>query len=296
MNTTLQQGTPQGGAVNMSGESSLGNPTQAAAALEGTVSENGPPSKEATQDDRKYHESFVKLMKKERELQRQQAEWKSRKTEMDAALKRAKEFDDAREQAKTNPLAAARLLEIDYKKLTDQILNDERPTTEMELGALKEQLQRLQDEKRLEKERIEQTQSQQAVETFKTKTADFLESFPDKYEVLKAYGGVDQVLEVMWEHHQEYGELPSVVEVADMVEERMAAQLDAEYDRLKKLRRYTPQEIAELAEESMVSPEASKAQPKTLTNQMGSTAPVLKSSGMSVEDSKKKAAELLRWT
>ncbi len=255
------------------------------------------PAEDAKQD--KYHDAFLKLTKKERDLQRQLQEFKAQKQKIDLEMKELQEIRQLKEKAKIDPLAISKHFGIDYKQLTNQILNDERPTTEMELQALKDEVARLRDEKQRERQESEAAQTEKAIASFKNDLQTFIEGQGDKYELIKTFNAYDQVMNTVYEHWNQTGEMIDVDKVADQLE----AEMEAEARKLLTLKKLTPKQVAEVTEALntkegvQAQADGSKTATKTLTNDLIAQAPPPKSAAyLSDEESKREAAKLLRWS
>lgn len=290
-------------AVNMSGESSMANAAAEApaapdvAAVETAPVETAPP--QMTEQEKKYHEAFAKLTRREREIQRQAQEFKAEKARIEQEIKELNEYKSLREKAKLDPLALTRHFGLDYKQLTNQILNDDKPTTDNEISYLKEQVEKLRAEKQLEHQKAEQEKAEKTINSFKSDMVSYLESQGDKYELIKTFNAYDQVMNSVYEHWKQTGEYLKVDEVADELE----SQMELEARKLLGLKKLTPkqeQQVAEALEtKDQATTEAPKSfePPKTLTNKMAAqTAPVKPSALLSEEESKAAAAKLLRWS
>ena len=292
---SLQPGTATGPAVNMSGQSSMTD----APAVDATETPVVEAPVEQTADERKYHEAFAKLARKEREIQRQAHEYKQQKARFEQEAKELAEYKSLKERAKADPLALTRHFGLDYKQLTNQILNDDKPTTDMELMTLKEQVEQLKAERQLEIQKQEQANTEKTINAFKSEMVSFLEGQGEKYELIKSFNAYDQVMNTVYEHWKETGEYLQVNEVADQLE----AQMEAEARKLLSLKKLSPKQAEQVAEaldaKEGAAPEPQKPfQPaKTLTNQMNTQAPIAKPAALlSEEESKRQAAKLLRWS
>lgn len=290
-------------AVNMGGESSMANAAAEAqtapevAAAEAPPAEPTPPA--MTEQEKKYHEAFAKLTRREREIQRQAQEFKAEKHRIEQEIKELNEYKSLREKAKLDPLALTRHFGLDYKQLTNQILNDDKPTTDTEISYLKEQVEKLRAEKQLEVQRAEQEKAEKTISSFKSDMVSYLESQGDKYELIKTFNAYDQVMNSVYEHWKETGEYLKVDEVADELENQM----ELEARKLLGLKKLTPKQEAQVAEaleakdQAPVEPPKSFEPPKTLTNRMVAAAVPAKSGALlSEEESKAAAAKLLKWT
>src|SRR4051812_20153206 len=80
---------------------------------------------EPKEDDIKFGKRFAAITAKERAIKQREAKLKSESQAV-------REYQEAKKQAKLNPIAYLSTLGLDYRQLTDHVLNDQKPTPEMQ--------------------------------------------------------------------------------------------------------------------------------------------------------------------
>lgn len=242
---------------------------------------------------------FAALTKKERQI-----------LERDRALKaQEKEFTElkkAREQAQVDPIALLKAHGLTYDQVTQFVLNDGKLTEAQRIAMLEDRLKK-EDEtkaeaaKREEKERVERaiSEHQQAI-------GQFLSSAGDDFEITKAHGddGVALVYSVIEQHYSstfdeetQQGQILSIEEAAKAVEAHLEKQAR---DRVLSLKRFQPKSVTSDAETPAPPPSSAEPETKrpapTLTNAAVASAPPPDSrKDLSDEESKRRAASMLRW-
>lgn len=125
---------------------------------------------------------FAALAKKETALVREKAAIKAEREIIAREKEEAKKLVEAQKLAISNPLKAMELLGISYKQLTEFVLNDEKPTPEIQARTLKEELKsewqkelEERDKKAEEARRLAREKEEADVEVqFKTQTTTWL--------------------------------------------------------------------------------------------------------------------------
>lgn len=287
--------------TNIAGQSSH-TPTPQAPTPEAPTLETAPEAKpDMSAEEERIHRHIVKLTKKERELQKGFHELKQAKAELDSYKKELEEYRSLREKAKADPLALTKHFGIEYKSLTNQILNDERPTPEMEIQSLREKIQKLEDERSQERQQAERSKTEATIENFKGEVVSYLEAKGDQYELVRTFGAYDQIISQIYDHWKETGEYLQVDDVASALE----SQMEQEARKLLSLKKLSPKQAAQVTEAlenkenapaapSLENPKPPSAS-KTLTNTMVSQGTAPKPTYLSDEESKREAAKLLKW-
>jgi len=275
--------------------------TEAAPAAEAAQVETPPAPKEDLQAV--FDQKLTMITKREREVQRAVQQFKQQQAEMAEALKELNEYRTLKERAKTDPLAFVKHHGIEYKQLTDQVLNDERPTPEMLIDNLRSKIEALEAERSAERQAKDQQQRDQLVETFRNGIKEYVETNADKYELIKAFGAHDQIFSMIHNHWKETGgadggEYLPVEKVAEYLENQMFE----EAQKLMTLKKLSPKDQAKV-EAALESKDANQAvpqkpQPRTLTNNLSSSGaqPAAARPKLDDDTSLREAAKLIRWT
>lgn len=252
-----------------------------------------PPEAPKTAEEERLHRQIMAMTRKERELQKMEARIKQEAAAHGTTKKEYEEYLSLKEQAKTNPLAFAKHFNLELKSLINQTLNDERPTTEMTLQALQDEVQRLKDEKSKERQLSERKQAEALVDRTQNEIKQFIDAQGETYELIREFGAYEKVFERAYEVWQQTGETPPIQQIAD----EMEAGFLAEAQKLLRLKKLTPKQ-AEAVQE-IVDAKADAAKPgsgKTLTNSMTPATAPQQSRLLPREQSLAEAAKLIRWT
>lgn len=173
---------------------------------------------------------FAQLAKKEKGLLLKQQDLKARE---EAIAKRiadmeAKEQEREKRRAvyKQNPLAALEDNGLDYDSLTAYVLNDKKPTPDLAVKSVKEELEafkRQQEDERKkaieeEKARIA-AEEKAAVERFHRENIDFVKANAAQYEYITALDQHHVVNQVIEQHFAQSKKVLTAKEAADLVEQ-----------------------------------------------------------------------------
>lgn len=300
-----------GGASSMTAPTTNIVPTQPSVPTTQTISPGLPgaetvvPQETAPKEDLQavFDQKLTLITRREREVQKAVQQFKQQQAEMAEALKELNEYRSLKERAKTDPLAFVKHHGIEYKQLTDQVLNDERPTPEMLISNLQAKIEALEAERSDERKAHDQKQRDQLVSTFRDGIKDFVETNGEKFELIKAFGAHDQIFNMIHNHWKETGgqdggEYLPVEKVAEYLENQMFE----EAQKLMTLKKLSPKDQAKV-EAALESKDNApfvpqKPQPRTLTNNLSSSGAQPSGSKPYLRDdeSLQEAAKLIRWT
>lgn len=197
-----------------------------------------------------------------------------------------------------NPLEALKKFGWDYEKLTQMTLEDGKMPAEMQMQLMQDELERkyqseleeLRNEITQDKEQRENEKYQQVINNFMTELNEFVDTNNDNYEFIKANDAVDLVYEVIEEHYEESGRVLDKKEAADLVEQYLEEEFRQKIAKTSKAKKFlAPQEVNEpVSEKRQSSP--------TLSNAHSATASPKAERKLSEDESRAKAASLLKWT
>ena len=267
---------------------------------QGYAAENYDEPKEEGSSQDKFASKFAALSRKEKALRDKEAEYQSKFEEMERRLaeyeSKEKEPEVDWEQLfRRDPLRALEEAGMGYDKLTELALNDGKLTPEMQLAAMREEIegdyQRRFEElenKLAEKEKAEEEAYYNSVqENFQEEIGNFVAQNQEKYELIEASQANDLVFDVIEEHYNETGNVLNIEEAADAVE----SYLEEEAHKFMKLKKISarlgvdPKEIVQ-EEDSQV----------TLSNDHSAQVQYDGANRMlSNEESKARAAKMLQW-
>lgn len=246
-----------------------------------------PPVKQEKKD--LTSPKFAALARKESQLVRERAAIKAERDAIAKERDEAKKLVEAQRLATTNPLKALELLGLNYKQLTEYVLNDEKPTPELQAKSLRDELKgELQREleerdKKLESQRKESEEKEKSrvVEQFKEQTKDFLIAKKDKYPLINhpkndvsyAVETISAIIEQHFHNTAEKdsdgviikaGKLMSVSDAAQMYEDHLKELATEFYKTLEPKSEGQDKAVAQNKDTSKVQ------EPRTITNQMQS--------------------------
>jgi len=268
---------------------------------QGYAAENyDEPQQEEGSNQDKFASKFAALSRKEKALRDKEAEYESKFEEME---RRLAEYESKPKEPEVNweqlfrrdPLRALEEAGMGYDKLTELALNDGKLTPEMQLSAMREEIegdyQRRFEElesKLAEKEKAEEEAYYDSVqENFQEEIGNFVEQNQEKYELIEASQANDLVFDVIEEHYNETGNVLNIEEAADAVE----SYLEEEAHKFMKLKKISarlgvdPQELLQ-EQDSQV----------TLSNDHSAQVQYDGANRLlSTEESKARAAKMLQW-
>lgn len=176
------------------------------------------------------------ISKRTQELAAQEKSVKEMLAKADAENKR---WADAKARAIENPLEAMRELGLTYEQVTEFILNKEKPTPNMEIAALRKDLETLRQQQKEEKENSTKAakeqaekQNQETIENFKSSLGEFVSENKDSYELLNALEDrglivpKDLIFRGIQMVHRDKGVIPTNKEAADGVQEYLLKEIE----------------------------------------------------------------------
>ena len=245
-----------------------------------------------------FASKFAALSRKEKALRDRESEYESKFEEMERKLAeyeaQSQEPEvDWEHMLRNDPLRALEEAGLGYDKLTELALNDGKLTPDMQLSAMRQELEndyqrKFEElEERLNaKEQSEADSYYDAVqENFQDEITGVVMSDPDRFELVQASEASALVYDVIEEHYNETGRVLDIEEAADAVE----SYLEEEAGKLMKLKKLSsrlgidPREL-ELMEQVTLSNDHSAQVNYEGANRM-----------LSDEESKTRAARMLQW-
>ena len=245
-----------------------------------------------------FASKFAALSRKEKALRDRESEYESKFEEME---RRLAEYEaqsqepevDWEHMLRNDPLRALEEAGLGYDKLTELALNDGKLTPDMQLAAMRQELENDYQRKFEELEERLNAKEQSEVESyydsvqenFQDEIAGVVMSDPDRFELVQASEASALVYDVIEEHYNETGRVLDIEEAADAVE----SYLEEEAGKLMKLKKLSsrlgidPREL-ELMEQVTLSNDHSAQVNYEGANRM-----------LSEEESKARAARMLQW-
>ena len=245
-----------------------------------------------------FASKFAALSRKEKALRDRESEYESKFEEME---RRLAEYEaqsqepevDWEHMLRNDPLRALEEAGLGYDKLTELALNDGKLTPDMQLAAMRQELENDYQRKFEELEERLNAKEQSEVESyydavqenFQDEIAGVVMSDPDRFELVQASEASALVYDVIEEHYNETGRVLDIEEAADAVE----SYLEEEAGKLMKLKKLSsrlgidPREL-EAMEQVTLSNDHSAQVNYEGANRM-----------LSEEESKARAARMLQW-
>ena len=245
-----------------------------------------------------FASKFAALSRKEKALRDRESEYESKFEEMERKLAeyeaQSQEPEvDWEHMLRNDPLRALEEAGLGYDKLTELALNDGKLTPDMQLAAMRQELENDYQRKFEELEERLNAKEQSEVESyydsvqenFQDEIAGVVMSDPDRFELVQASEASALVYDVIEEHYNETGRVLDIEEAADAVE----SYLEEEAGKLMKLKKLSsrlgidPREL-EAMEQVTLSNDHSAQVNYEGANRM-----------LSDEESKARAARMLQW-
>ncbi len=277
--------------------------TQAPATAQQAEGQTPETTAPAEKDD--FSEKFMRLARRERAFQQQQAEFKAKLAEFEKKQAEYQDYLDRKSKWKQDPYAFLEHNGMKFDELTQAMLEYGKPADPQQ--EMLERLERLEKEKELERERIEkakedeiEAERQRTVEGFRGIVEKFIDS--GEYELVKANEATDLVMEVMRQQYEHdlktegKAELMKIEDACAAVEDH----LEQQFQKLKELNKVKAMfQPTEEPKQSIFAAPASKPSSvsTTLTNSMkaASEAATPQHRKPTNDESLKAAAALIKW-
>ena len=255
------------------------------------------PSEESSNQDQ-FASKFAALSRKEKALRERESDYESKFEEMERRLAEYESRDqepevDWEHMLRNDPLKALEEAGLGYDKLTELALNDGKLTPDMQLAAMRQELENDYQRKFEELEERLNAKEQSEVESyydsiqqnFQDEIGNVVHQNPEKFELIAASEASGLVYDVIEEHYNETGRVLDIEEAADAVE----SYLEEEASKLMKLKKISnrlgidPLEL-EAMEQVTLSNDHSAQVNYEGANRM-----------LSNDESKARAARMLQW-
>jgi len=151
-------------------------------------------------------------------------------------------------------------------------------------------------EEKFKKEQ-EERENSQIIETFKSEMVDSIKKNADKYELINYQQNFDLVFDVIQQYFDEHEEVLSIDQAADHVESYLESLVEGA-TKLKKFQskfasKAEPTQMPESANKTIPAQDSA---PKTLSNSLNAQNSSYNREPVDIEESKRRAAALLRWS
>ena len=256
---------------------------------------------EVTEEDSnqdQFASKFAALSRKEKALRERESEYDSRFEEMEKQLAEYEQSNqepeiDWEHMLRNDPLRALEEAGLGYDKLTELALNDGRLTPDMQMKAMREELEsdyqrkfeELEERLNVKEESEVESYYDSVQENFQDEIVGLVHSDPERFELVQASEADGLIYDVIEEHYNETGRVLEIEEAADAVE----SYLEEEAGKLMRLRKVggrfgiDPLELEDM-EQVTLSNEHSAQVNYDGANRM-----------LSNDESKARAARMLQW-
>jgi hypothetical protein len=271
-------------------------------------SEEKVEKKEPPKEELNYSSKFAALSRREKQILERERKFKEQEQMHKEQLSKVQSWESKKSEFKKNPDLLFQELGISFDDIVNLKLGIEPVAKESDPNEkytklekeMREELQKLKEERELEKKAKEQqaeAENAQILETFKNEIISKVSSQPDKYELINYQKDFDLVYDLIEEYYNLHGEVMEVDAAAEHVEKYLEDLVQG-VTKLKKFStKLAPKSESPQPEQEAPKKEAAKDQkPKTLSNSLNSSSSSFKSPVTDIEESKKRAASLLRWT
>jgi hypothetical protein len=257
-----------------------------------------PATPEEKPEDKRLASKFAALSRKEREILKRDQALKARESKVI-------EFEKDQELKAKDPIAWAEKHGIKYSTWTERILAGKPDATAEKVKELEAKLKKDEDAKLEAEKTAEQAKVQAQIDKFKDGIKSHVDAAAEKYELVAAEEAYDVVYALIEQHFEatterdESGEIitagriMSIEEACDAVE----GHLFEEAQKLLKLKKLGPKPTEEKKPDGKTGqvPNSTDKPMKTLTNAISSEQPAQTEVPISVEESKRRAAALIKW-
>lgn len=237
-------------------------------------------------DDPKFAAKFAALSKREKAIMQKEQAFKEQQARFSKYEADMKTFEE-------DPIKWLESKGLTFDKLTQRALNDGKKPPEERIKELEDRItqkekEREENEKKSAQERYEAQKS-----AFVTEIGTFLEKNADTYELTTvADEPAELIYSVIEAHYKKTNRILPIQEAAELVEKHFESELESKYLSKKKVQsKFVPKAPEPTA------PSTPKAPSQTLTNTQAANVPTPSTNkALSIEESKRAAAQLLKWT
>lgn len=254
-----------------------------------------PPAEPVVEakEDPKFASRFAALTRREQAARKVEMENKERET-------RYKAWDDEQKLMTDNPLEYLAKKGLTFDKLTQLALNDGKKPAEMRVQELEEKIEKKEQERIKAEQDAAQKNYETQKTTFVTNIGSFLKANESDYELSLAEDESSEliynVIETQYQRTKEQtgqGRIMTIKEAADWVEKSFEEVIDTKYSKLTKVKnKFAPPAMPP----APAAPGTAPKQSSTLTNTQASSVPTPSTKQvMTIEESKREAAKILKW-
>jgi hypothetical protein len=257
-----------------------------------------PIPAEPTKPTEDFSEKFAALSREQKKIWEEKQKLKAIQAEVDAYKKK-------QELKKQNPYAFLKEEGLSLNEILEMAAKDgEPPSAEDRIAQLEAKLEAKFKEQQDREEKEKQSREQEAVDKFRQNLETHIKGKADDYELINAQNAFGIVFEVIAQHYDKTLQETGTAEIMDMDKAAQAVEthLFNELQKLKGLKKVSG--LFTEALQAKTDPQApapkEPAQPQgsgfTLNGSVVPRAGDTQTKPLSVEESKRRAASLIRWT
>lgn len=238
-------------------------------------------SKESAEEEKPLSSQFANLARKEKAIRAKAQEMKAKEEAFRAReLEMSQKLETLAELEK-NPIKALRKLGWTYDKLTEAVLADTESEASSESASSSSdnelvrklekeiaEIKQAQERSLKAQEEAQQAQYKQAISMLKAETKQLVDG-DDSFELVRATGSYDDVVELIEKRFVETQEVMTVAEAARIVEDYLVEEATKLTSAKKIQQKLVSQSSQKTESASNKSQEVTKQPAKTLTNSVG---------------------------
>jgi len=226
---------------------------------EETKSETESEEPKLTPNEIELSEKFNQVTAKERELREAEEKIKADREEIRKAEDIVKSF-------KEDPLKALQAMGVDFRDVANQVLNDEKPTSDQrvkiledrynaDIKAAKEAKEAAEEAQKVAERKALQDSRDLTLSNAKKDIQEMIEANGEKYELIKTRDAQESILDVIAEAWNDHEKALTLEEAADKVEKNLEEDLSKIYGTKKFTDRYIPKPDPEKRSEDQIRAE-----------------------------------------
>ena len=229
-----------------------------------------------------FSRRFAQLAREQKKLRQERDEMKRLQQEIETRKQTIGSVDELRQLAKEDPYKLVKELGINFKDLSEQVINKGEITAEQKMAG---EMKRLRDEIDAMKAEREKLAEEKEAEVNARTYAGFIDQIKtfvnngEQYEFIKANEAYGVIAEVMQEHYNQTQEVMDYADAARIVEDHYEAEAEkflkvSKFEQRLKERYAAPAKTEPVAGQAQEEAQASEKEPsKTLTNAQVQRAP-----------------------
>jgi hypothetical protein len=259
------------------------------------------------EEDKKFAQKFAALSRREKAIKEREKKLEQRLADLEAKSKPQAEApkEPLELRLKKNPFETLKELGLDYGALTQIALNEGKLTPELQMQVMRQELEGQykseidQLRQRLDGREKQEEEAKQAKQTqdFLAEIKQHISSNTTDYDLLSFEGedGVDVVTDVIVQHYNTTGEVMTIKEAADLVEEQLLEEAKIRLAKSKKVQGLITQPKP-TAKAAPTEQKTEKRASVTLSNEQAQVASTKKTQALSREEAIAEASKLIRYS